>query len=220
MHEQTSATFGGNVSALGVMHTVTSANTVMLAFVSTRNSSPTPPPTVSSITFGTQALTRLTSQCPDCGNAGINNLELWVLANPAMGTSQIDATLSGSAKGAAVLVSSYVGASAFASETSVFGNGGTASIAWTNPNEGAWAVAGVMDQGGFALSLIANTAQTERSDTQCDPSDYQAANTADQRGVAANQQVAFSWTIGQGTGTNCITSLQDRNWIAIGVSIY
>jgi hypothetical protein len=218
-YDTTSAQFGGNVTNLPLTHTVTGAG-LLVAFVATRNSSPTAPPAVTSISYGSQSLTKLEALCPGCGTGGINNLELWYLPNPNVGSFTVDVALAGSAKGAAVVMSSYLGASMISANTSTFGTSMTASVTWTNPAEGAWAIAGAMNQGGFGLDLLANGNQSVHSDTQCDTSNYQGSNAADQKGVAANQQVTFAWAIGAGTGLNCILTPQVRDWIAIGASIY
>lgn len=218
-YDTTSLQFGGNVTSLSVTHTVT-APAMLVVFVSTRNSSPTPPPAVTSISYGTQSLMFAGALCPDCGAGGINNLEMWFLPSAAVGASTLDVTLAASAKGAAVIATSYLGASAFLPLTPTFGNSLTASVTWTNGTEGAWVVAGAMNQGGYGLELVPRAYQSVHSDTQCDTSNYQGLNAADQEGLAANQQATFSWTIGAGSGLNCILTPTARDWIAIGASIY
>jgi hypothetical protein len=219
-YNATTTIFANDAAGLNMVHTVTNANTALVVFVATRNSSPEAPPSVTSVIYGPQIFTRVLANCPGCGTGGINNLEMWFLPDAAVGSANLGTTLSGPAKGVSVIASSYEGASMVGSEMTAFADSATATVGWTNPVEGGWAIAGVMDQGGYALSLDAQTNQMARAETQCDTNNYQGSNSADQRGVAAGWPVTFSWTIGAGTGLNCITTPTPRDWIAIGASIY
>ncbi len=215
-YNATTSAVGDGVTDLDFAHTVSAAGSAMFAFVATRNPD-LAPPLVMYITFGSQPFTKLEQQCPACGPNGINNLELWYLADPPVGTFTVSVVLDGNAAGASAIVSSYAGVSGLDQVASASGLSTAASVSWPIAAN-AWAVAGVMDQGGFSLGLAATAEQTARADTQCDVIQYQAATTADQSALATAGPVSFLWTIGAGSGMDCVVSSDTRSWIAIGAS--
>jgi hypothetical protein len=211
------------VTMLGWAHPVIAAPSMLFVFVATRSAMSTAPPSVTSVVYGTTTLTKIAALCPSCGPGGIDNFELWYAPSPPAGTANIVVTLSGNADGAAGLASSYAEAYAQTLDQPAMNGGVTAgpTLSWTPAADASWAIAGMMDQGGFVMSLLPVTGQVMRSESVCDVLDYTGGSIADQLAIAGGSPILFSWTFGSGTygtGNYCGTMDASHQWIALGAS--
>jgi hypothetical protein len=158
-----------------------------------------------------------------CATGGENNLELWFWPAPPTGTVSLSATLAGTANGASAISVSYGGTTATTIDVPAMGNGSSTSpvLSWTPSPSARWAIAALMDQGGFLMALTPTASQATRSVTICDPNDWTAQLVADQTSLGTGA-VGFTWTFGSGTygtGQYCGLDSQAHNWIALGASL-
>jgi len=217
--DQWTSSAESNVTGLGWTHTTAAGDVELLVYVATRSSS-IGAPAVSSITYGGASLDQLAALCPNCTTSGINNYEMWALADPAPGTAAIAVTFAYEAQGASGIASSYA-SDAPVTPDPVTTNSGISTLPnlmWTPPAGARFAIAGAMDQGGYTMALVAGTDQVLRSDSVCDDAEYEAQVFADQLAVGDGQQLTFSWTLGSGSGANCSTGAPSHPWIAIGAT--
>ncbi len=224
------ATFGAVSSAttdgaagLGWMHAIASPS-LLFVFVATRSAQSTAPPSVLEVVYNSTPLVKLAALCPLCGPPnGINDFELWYSPSPPVGTFSITVSLTGNADGVTALATSYTDVVAKTLDQAAMAGGNDAgpTLSWTPSPSARWAIAGMMDQGGFVHTLLPASSQAMRSDTVCDAMDYTAGSVADQLALAGGAPIAFSWTYASGTygsGNFCSTSNTSHAWIALGAS--
>jgi hypothetical protein len=218
MFDATTSSSGDGTTGLAWNHVVQSGPAVVLVFVATRDGNNMAPPTVTSVQIGTGSATRIASLCPSCGPpSGINNLELWFAPAVLAGTTPVVVNLTGTASGATGIATSYIGPSVIDLPSTSTGTTPNPTLTWT-PSPGAnWAIAGAMDQGGFAMSLLPSTGQVLRTETVCDTSQFAAQTVADQVALAGGP-ITFIWTYASGSGVGCPLSPASHTWIVIGAS--
>lgn len=216
--DRASSTTATEVSALSWNLTVDPGAVELLVFVALRTAFDGPPE-VSSVGYGGSALVRLATACPTCGPDGLNRYELWALDDPPAGTATVDVTIAGMVDGASGLASSYAGdhPATLDATGAGFGTSAAPALSWTPSPDARWAVAGAMNQAGYAMALVPGSDEVARSPTVCDDTNWEGQAAADRLALAGGS-ASFTWTIGVGSGANCQLIAESRNWIALGAA--
>ncbi len=190
----------GAVAVVSWPHTVGNGADRMLVVGVTSESAPDALAT--SVTFGAQALTKVTNSRAVQGSPATAT-ELWYLPAPNMGNATITVNLSpavSSGNGTACGAVSLFGVKQAAPEavaTSAAGSGGTYSLGITTLTDGAWLVDVVNNGAANASFTTTASGMTERWDVN---GDTQMAGACSTREVVTRGAVTDTWT-STGTGT-------------------